>query len=166
MEKKEAPVKKGGILGWYFNFNLLYRILIGLVIGAVAGIILAASGVTALPPWLSMFGTIFTRLLKMIIVPIILSTLIVGASSVSPANIGKVGIRVVVIYLITSALAVIIGLVMGSIFRPNAELAVLAADAAGKTASVSVWQTIYEIVPTSIAKAVVDEKVLQIIFFA
>ncbi|MDD4007603.1 MAG: cation:dicarboxylase symporter family transporter, partial [Sphaerochaetaceae bacterium] len=166
MDKKEAPVKKGGLLGWYFNFNLLYRILIGLVIGAVVGIILAASGVDTLPAWISMFGTIFTRLLKMIIVPIILSTLIVGASSVSPANIGKVGIRVVVIYLITSALAVIIGLVMGSIFRPNAELAVLAADAAGKTASISVWQTIYEIIPTSVAKAVVDEKVLQIIFFA
>ncbi|MGP1418385.1 MAG: dicarboxylate/amino acid:cation symporter [Sphaerochaetaceae bacterium] len=163
MEKK-APVKKG-ILGWYFNFNLLYRILIGLVIGAIAGIILAASGITALPDWLSMFGTIFTRLLKMIIIPIIISTLIVGASSVSPANIGKVGIRVVVIYLITSAFAVIIGLLMGSIFRPNAELAVLAADAAGKTAEVSVWQTIYEIIPTSVATAIVNEKVLQVIFF-
>lgn len=163
MERK-APVKKG-ILGWYFNFNLLYRILIGLVIGAIAGIILAASGITALPAWLSMFGTIFTRLLKMIIIPIIISTLIVGASSVSPANIGKVGIRIVVIYLITSAVAVIIGLLMGSIFRPNAELAVLAADAAGKTAEVSVWQTIYEIIPTSVASAIVNEKVLQVIFF-
>lgn len=163
MERK-APVKKG-ILGWYFNFNLLYRILIGLVIGAIAGIILAASGITALPAGLSMLGTIFTRLLKMIIIPIIISTLIVGASSVSPANIGKVGIRVVVIYLITSAMAVIIGLLMGSIFRPNAELAVLAADAAGKTAEVSVWQTIYEIIPTSVASAIVNEKVLQVIFF-
>ena len=59
--------KKGGILRAYLNFNVLYKILIGLVIGAVAGIILAATGVTALPKWISMFGTIFTRLLKMII---------------------------------------------------------------------------------------------------
>ena len=51
--------KKGGILRAYLNFNVLYKILIGLVIGAVAGIILAASGVTALPKWISMFGTIF-----------------------------------------------------------------------------------------------------------
>lgn len=166
MAEKKAPVKKGGILGWYFNFNLLYRILIGLVIGAAAGIILAATGIDKLPEWLSMFGTIFTRLLKMIILPIILSTLIVGASSVSPANIGKVGIRIIVMYLVTSALAVIIGLAMGSIFRPNAELAVLAANAAGKTASVSVWQTISDIIPTSVASAVVNEKILQVIFFA
>lgn len=37
-ENKKAPVKKG-LLGWYFNFNLLYRILIGLVVGALLGII-------------------------------------------------------------------------------------------------------------------------------
>ena len=41
--------KKGGILRAYLNFNVLYKILIGLVIGAVAGIILAMNGVTALP---------------------------------------------------------------------------------------------------------------------
>ena len=56
--------EKKGILKAYLEFNVLYKILIGLVVGAVAGIILAASGVTALPPWISMFGTIFTRLLK------------------------------------------------------------------------------------------------------
>ncbi len=115
--------KKGGILRAYLNFNVLYKILIGLVIGAVAGIILAATGVTALPKWISMFGTIFTRLLKMIIIPMIVGSLVVGASSVSPANVGKVGIRVVIIYLITSACGVIIGLVMGNIFQPHAELA-------------------------------------------
>lgn len=69
-------------------------------------------------------------------------------------------------YLVSSALAVIIGLAMGSIFRPNAELTVLAANAAGKTASVSVWQTISDIIPTSVASAVVNEKILQVIFFA
>ena len=69
--------KKGGILRAYLNVNVLYKILIGLVIGAVAGIILAAKGVTALPAWISMFGTIFTRLLKMIIIPIIVGSLVV-----------------------------------------------------------------------------------------
>lgn len=145
--------KKGGILRAYLNVNVLYKILIGLVIGAVAGIILAAKGVTALPAWISMFGTIFTRLLKMIIIPIIVGSLVVGASSVSPANVGRVGIRVVIIYLVTSAFGVIIGLVMGNIFQPHAELAAvtqLAADAAGKTASTNVWEVIYSIVPTSV----------------
>ena len=161
--------KKGGILRAYLNFNVLYKILIGLVIGAVAGIILAATGVTALPKWISMFGTIFTRLLKMIIIPMIVGSLVVGASSVSPANVGKVGIRVVIIYLVTSAFGVIIGLLMGNIFRPHAEMAAvaqLAADAAGKTAETNVWDVIANIIPTSVLQSLVNETVLQVIFFS
>ncbi|MCQ2401722.1 MAG: dicarboxylate/amino acid:cation symporter [Lachnospiraceae bacterium] len=162
-------MEKKSLLKKYLEFNVLYKILIGLVIGAVAGIILASSGVTALPAWISMFGTIFTRLLKMIIIPMILGSLVVGASSVSPANVGKVGIRVVIIYLITSAFGVIIGLLMGNIFQPHAELAAvteLAADAAGKTAETNVWEVISNIIPTSVLKSLVDETVLQVIFFA
>jgi Na+/H+-dicarboxylate symporter len=161
--------EKKGILKAYLEFNVLYKILIGLVVGAVAGIILAASGVTALPPWISMFGTIFTRLLKMIIIPMVLASLIVGASSVSPANVGKIGIRVVIIYLVTSAFGVIIGLCMANIFQPHAELAAveaLAAGAAGKTGSTDVWSVISNIIPTSVLSALVNETVLQVIFFA
>lgn len=163
-----APKRKG-ILRAYLNFNVLYKILIGLVVGAVAGIILAACGVTALPAWISMFGTIFTRLLKMIIIPMIVGSLVVGASSVSPANVGRVGLRIIVIYLITSAIGVIIGLAMGNIFQPHAELNAvmeLAAEAEGKIADTSVWTVIAEIIPTSILTALVEEKVLQVIFFS
>ncbi|MBR3212704.1 MAG: dicarboxylate/amino acid:cation symporter, partial [Firmicutes bacterium] len=163
-----AP-KKGGILQAYLNFNVLYKILIGLVIGAIAGVILAASGVTALPPWISMFGTIFTRLLKMIIIPIVVGSLVVGASSVSPANVGRVGIRVVIIYLLTSACGVIIGIIMANIFQPHAALEAvteMAAEAAGKTADVSVWTVIAEIIPTSVLTSLVNETVLQVIFFS
>ena len=160
----QAP-KKGGIFQAYLNFNVLYKILIGLVIGAIAGVILAASGVTALPAWISMFGTIFTRLLKMIIIPMIVGSLVVGASSVSPATVGKVGIRVVIIYLLTSACGVIIGLLMANIFQPHAELAALATDAAGKTAETNIWSVIAEIIPTSVLTALHEEKVLQVIFF-
>lgn len=161
--------EKKGILKAYLEFNVLYKILIGLVVGAVVGIILAASGVTSLPPWISMFGTIFTRLLKMIIIPMVLASLIVGASSVSPANVGKIGIRIVIIYLVTSAFGVIIGLCMANIFQPHAELAAveaLAAGAAGKTGSTDVWSVITNIIPTSVLSALVNETVLQVIFFA
>ena len=161
--------KKRGVFKAYLEFNVLYKILIGLVVGAIAGIILAAVGVTALPAWLSMFGTIFTRLLKMIIIPMIVGSLVVGASSVSPANVGKIGIRVVIIYLLTSACGVIIGLVMANIFRPHAALAAveaLAAGAAGKTGSTDVWSVISNIIPTSVLTSLVNETVLQVIFFA
>ena len=163
MEKKKSLMKA------YLDFNVLYKILIGLVIGAIVGVILASSGITALPAWISMFGTIFTRLLKMIIIPMILGSLVVGASSVSPANVGKIGIRVVIIYLVTSAIGVTIGLIMANIFQPHAALATveaLAADAAGKTATTDVWSVIYNIIPTSVLTSLVNETVLQVIFFS
>ena len=161
--------KKRGVFKAYLEFNVLYKILIGLIVGAIAGVILASVGVTALPAWLSMFGTIFTRLLKMIIIPMIVGSLVVGASSVSPANVGKIGIRVVIIYLLTSACGVIIGLVMANIFRPHAALAAveaLAAGAAGKTGSTDVWSVISNIIPTSVLTSLVNETVLQVIFFS
>ena len=153
----------------YLDFNVLYKILIGLVVGAVAGVILAACGIKSLPGWLSMLGTIFTRLLKMTIIPMVAASLVVGASSISPATVGKVGIRVILIYLATSAVGVIIGLLMGTVFQPHAELAEvteLAADAAGKTAETNVWQVISDIIPTSVLSALVNETVLQVIFFS
>jgi Na+/H+-dicarboxylate symporter len=160
-DQQKAPVKKG-ILGWYFNFNLLYRILIGLVLGALLGINFGQKIL-----WVAPFGALFVRLLKMIMMPIILSTLVVGASSISPATLGKVGIRVILFYLLTSAFAVFVGLMMGTIFQPSAEMATLASEAAGKAAAdIPLSQTLINIVPTSVAQAVVNETVLQVIFFA
>ncbi len=89
------------------------------------------------------------------------------SASVSPANLGKVGIRVVAIYLVTSAVAVAIGLIMGVIFRPNAQIAAsMVAEAAGKTANVSIWDTIAEIIPKNIFSSLNSGTILQIIFFA
>ena len=159
--KKEAPIKKG-VLSWYFNFNLLYRILIGLVLGALLGIIFKEKIL-----WIAPFGDLFVRLLKMIMMPIIFSTLVVGAASISPATLGKVGLRVVLFYLVTSAFAVVIGLLMGTIFRPSAEMGALIAGAAGKAAAKTpVSAVLLNIIPTSVAQAVVNETVLQVIFFA
>jgi Na+/H+-dicarboxylate symporter len=133
-----------------------------LVLGALLGIIFQDKIL-----WIAPFGALFVRLLKMIMMPIILATLVVGASSISPATLGKVGIRIILLYLATSACAVIIGLLMGTIFQPSAEMAKLAANAAAKAAaSQPVAQILLNIVPTSVAQAVVNETVLQVIFFA
>lgn len=160
MDNKKSLFKR------YLEFNVLYKILIGLVLGAITGIILAASGVNSISPWISMFGVIFTRLLKMIIIPIIVGSLVVGTSSISPRNVGKVGIRIIVLYLITSAFGIVIGLGMGAIFRPNANIAeITGMSTTLKTSSSSVPQIISNIVPTSVLTSLVQEQVLQVIFF-
>ncbi|MDR1302089.1 MAG: dicarboxylate/amino acid:cation symporter [Treponema sp.] len=146
---------------WYFEFNLLYRILIGLVLGVILGLVLREKIL-----WIAPLGDLFVRLLKMIMMPIILSTLIVGASSVSPANLGKVGVRVIVFYLITSAVAVIIGLLMGTLFHPVAELTNVTEAIGTEANAPSITQTLLNIIPTSVAQVVVNESILAVIFFA
>jgi Na+/H+-dicarboxylate symporter len=156
-----ADVKAKKWYSWYFDFNLLYRIIIGLVLGIILGLVFKDKIV-----WIAPFGDIFVRLLKMIMLPIIVSTLIVGASSVSPANLGKVGIRVIIFYLVTSALAVAIGLVMGGIFRPSAELAGSIQAAGRAAAAPKVQEVILSIVPTSVMTSLVNETILPVIFFS
>jgi Na+/H+-dicarboxylate symporter len=146
---------------WYFDFNLLYRILIGLALGVFLGLVFKEKIL-----WIQPLGDLFVRLLKMIMMPIIVSTLIAGASSVSPANLGRVGIRVIIFYLMTSAVAVIIGLVMGALFHPSAQFADVVDAAAREVTAPKLSATLLAIVPTSVMQALVNETVLAVIFAA
>jgi Na+/H+-dicarboxylate symporter len=162
--------KKKNFLSWYFNSNLLYRILIGLLLGAVFGLVIASSlsseNLQKVLVWTTFFGNIFVRLLNMIMLPIIISTLIVGASSISPANLGKVGVRIIIFYLVTSAIAVGIGLLMGSIFRPSAELTGVAEAAGRDITPTSITDIMLNLIPTNVFAAIVNVTILPIIFFA
>ncbi len=155
-------VKKGP-LDFYFKSNLLIRILVGLILGALAGIIFGNS-----IAWVKPFGSLFVNLLKMIVMPVILSSLVVGAASISPATLGKVGVKIIVFYMLTSAFAVAIGLLAGNLFRPGAGLALAgAADAAGKTLNQpSLINTILGIIPTNPFASLSGGAVLPVIFFA
>ena len=111
-----------GMLDWYFKSNLLMRILVALIIGAVVGIILGYGSADTAKAFIDntkFFGDLFIRLLKMIVVPVILFSLIGGAASIAPARLGRVGIKIMAYYLFTSALAVAIGLVLANIFQPG-----------------------------------------------
>ena len=159
------------MLSWYFKSNLLSRILIGLIAGAVVGIALGYGSpdtVKAFVDNTKFFGDIFIRLLKMIVVPVILFSLIAGAASIAPSRLGRVGVKILAFYLATSALAVTIGLVFANIFQPGAGMGIVG-DAAvqGKVAeSPTISQILLNIVPTNPAESLAKGDVLPIIFFA
>ncbi len=165
-EKKE----KSGVLGWYFKSNLLARILIGLVLGAVVGVVLGFFP-NAVKPFVDnskFFGDLFVRLLKMIVVPVILLSLIAGAASIAPSRLGRVGVKIMIFYLFTSALAVVIGLAFANILQPGAGFNIVG-DAAvkGKEAAVApIAQILLAIVPTNPVESLAKGDVLPIIFFA
>ena len=159
------------MLDWYFKSNLLMRILVALIAGVVVGIILGYGDPETTKSFVDntkFFGDLFIRLLKMIVVPVILFSLIAGAASISPARLGRVGIKVVIYYLLTSALAVFIGLVFANILQPGDGMNIIGNEAVkGKVAESPTLGTILlNIVPTNPAESLAKGDVLPIIFFA
>lgn len=155
--------EKKGAFDWYFKSNLLVRIFIGLIAGAVVGIIFGES-----IAWLNPLGSLLVNLLKMIVMPVILATLVVGAASIKPSALGKVGVKIIIFYLITSAFAVAVGLLMGNLFKPGLGLALgSAAEAAGKVLTKPKFvDTLIAIVPTNPFGSISGGAVLPTIFFA
>lgn len=149
----------------YFKSNLLMRILVALLLGAVCGLIFKDS--PRILEFLAPLGELFVRLLKMIVVPVIASTLIVGASSITPAQLGRIGIKTLIYYTITSAFAILIGLGIGSLIKPGLGLNIMAdAAAEGKAAeSPTLIQILLDIVPTNPIGAISGGQVLPMIFF-
>jgi Na+/H+-dicarboxylate symporter len=167
----EPKTEKNGAFSWYFKANLLGRILFGLVLGAIVGIVLGGffpDYVKAFVDNSKFFGDLFIRLLKMIVVPVILFSLIAGAASIEPSRLGRVGVKIMVYYLFTSALAVAFGLFFANILNPGAGFSIVG-DAAvkGKLAeSPSISQILLNIVPTNPVESLAKGDVLPIIFFA
>src|SRR5690606_27454748 len=97
-----SPTRKGP-LDWYFKTNLLLRIFIGLLLGGVAGLG-AAAGLYSVESvtWVKPFGAVLVRLLQMIVMPIIFASLVVGAASISPGSLGRVGIKALGFFTLTS----------------------------------------------------------------
>jgi len=160
-----------GMLDWYFKSNLLSRILIGLIAGAVVGIALGYGDPGTVKGFVDntkFFGDLFIRLLKMIVVPVILFSLIAGAASIAPSRLGRVGVKIVVYYLLTSAVAVTIGLVFANILQPGDGMNIVGNEAIkGKVAeSPTIASILLNIVPTNPAESLAKGDVLPIIFFS
>jgi len=164
--------KKKHFLSWYFDANLLVRILIGLVLGAIVGLMLGSNLAGAeLGKVLNVirpFGDLFIRLLWMIMVPVIFSTLVVGAASISPSKLGKTGGTIFLVYVFSSFIAVAFGLAFAFLFQPHVAIAASAVEgAASQTRAVqSLSVTLLNIVPQNIVNAVLHSpNLLGIIFF-
>ena len=160
------PNAKRGIVQKYFEANLLLKILAGLILGAVFGAIFqnATGAIEILKP----FGDIFIRLLKMIIVPIVMASLIVGCSSISPSDLGRVGAKVLIFYILTSFLAIVVGLAVGLILEPGAGLHITGSgDIGGKAANApSMSSILVNLFPTNPFEAIAKGEILQIITFS
>ncbi len=117
--------------------------------------------------YLQPIGDIFIRCLRLIVVPLILSTLITGVVSTGDIkNLGKTGIRTLVYFMGTTTVAVCIGLIIGNIFQPGVGLELGDLKAVEAPEPVGAAEMIVEMFPVNPAEALAKGNVLQIIIFA
>lgn len=114
----------------------------------------------------SLLGTIYVNLIKMIMVPLVFTSLILGVSSISDVRkIGKMGIMTIIIFLFTTAFAVIIGLILSNIFKPGLGV-IIGNDTYEVKEFPSLVNTIIGIFPDNIIASLLNANMMQIIFVA
>lgn len=100
---------------------LHWKIIIGLVLGIIWAVVASFTGLTAFTlKWIDPFGTIFINLLKLIAVPLVLFSIISGIASMGDASsLGKIGLKTLGWYLLTTVVAVTIGLLIVNVVNPG-----------------------------------------------
>ncbi|WP_299527787.1 dicarboxylate/amino acid:cation symporter [uncultured Lutibacter sp.] len=164
---------------------LHWQILLGMVVGVLVGLIMTQfeGGKEIVQDWIKPFGKIFINALKLIAVPLILASLIKGVSDLKDiSKLSKMGGRTIGIYIITTVVAVSIGLLLVNIIKPGNSIseetrlelvqnysgdAGKYAEEAAKQKESGPLQALVDIVPENIFGAASENKnMLQVIFFA
>lgn len=107
---------------WYKKLH--WQIIIGLILGLVWGLFASILGMGEFTSrYIRPFGTIFIDLLKLIAVPLVLASLVIGISSLNDmTRLSKMGIKTVAIYMVTTMLAITIGLTVVNVLQPGSTL--------------------------------------------
>ncbi len=154
--------------------SLAWQILIGMVMGIAIGHFFA--GQLWLDTWIKPLGDLFIRLIKMIVVPIIISTIVVGVAGTGDIKaLGRLGGKTLIYFEVVTTLAIIVGLFFANVLQPGSgiDMAGLAkTDISSYVATehsmahTSMTETLLHVVPTNIFEALSQGDMLAIIFFS
>lgn len=148
------------------KMKLTTKILLALLAGIIVGL-LSTSNPYIVNTFIKPFGTLFLNLIKMIIVPLVFSSLIVGAASVGDVKtLGRIGGKTIVYYLITTAFAVTIGLVLGKLITPGYGIVLSFNSETAVQETPALIDTLLNIIPKNPLKGLIEGTMLQIIVFA
>lgn len=147
--------------------NLSIRIFIALILAVVVGLVAGEEALPFINWWIAPIGTMFINLIKMIIVPIVFTSLVVGMTSLGDIKkLGRIGTKTLVLYLVTTAIAIIIGFGVAGIIHPGIGLSI-PSDAAVKVKEApSIMQVLVAMIPTNPVNSMAKAEILPIIVFA
>ena len=159
------------------KMGLTTQIFIGLFLGLLVGIVfnlfvpssyikdtILVNGI------FDVLGQGFIRLMQMLVVPLVFFSLVTGAMSMGDTKkLGKIGVKTLVFYLFTTALAITLALLLASFIKPGVGIdlsKVSQAVQADPAKAVSIKDTVLNLIPTNPIQAMAEGNMLQIIFFA
>ena len=147
------------------KISLAWQMMIGLALGVIVGAIVDSQFAQT---YLQPLGTLFIRLIRMVVVPLVVATIIAGAAGISDTSkLGRVAGKVLVVYAITTAIAVALGLLFANLIQPGLGLDLSTDGLVAKAVKApSLSDTLLNIVPINPMEAMAKGSMLQIIFFA
>lgn len=149
------------IMGW-FKITLWKRILGALILGLIVGFIWG-EGANSIR-WM---GDIFVRAIRMLVVPLIFTTLVAGVVSMGDARrLGSIGLKAFVLYLGTTALAITIGLVFGVLMQPGLGVDLSAAEATTLSSADTLVERLINMIPINPIAALAEGNILAVIIFS
>lgn len=156
--------------------KLTRAIGIAMVLGVVVGYLCNKTAQDAteaahIASYFSLVTDIFLRMIKMIIAPLVFATLVSGLASMSDANaVGRIGLRAMVWFIAASAVSLLLGLLLVNLFQPGAHMNLAIPDAGFtsglKTGDFTLKAFIAHVFPKSIAEAMANNEILQILVFS
>ena len=148
------------------HMSLAMQIFVATLLAIFAGVLLQSQADFA-NNFIKPFGTIFLNLVKFIVVPIVLFSIMCGIISMSDIRkVGVIGLKTVVFYLCTTAFAVTIGLIGGNLFKGMFPVVATTDLAYEASASASFMDTLVNIFPSNFFKPLVEGNMLQVIVMA
>jgi len=165
----------------FSKLQLYTRILLGLIFGAVLGVLANRLGFSDfVESYIKPLGSAFVKLISMVVVPLVFASLLVGTAGLDDIRkLGRIGLKTFSYYLCTTAVAVTIGLLLANIIKPGiglppdvqAQLSETGAEQrdaklAAKIEKPSVTDVLLNVIPTNPIRSFVEGNMLQIIFFA
>ncbi len=154
-----------------FSILILLGLVLGVAVGWAVNTQMAPAQALAIVDVLKLLTEMFLRLIKMIIAPLVFSTLVAGVAHMGAGSaVGRIGLKTVAWFFAASAVSLSLGAVMVTLLHPGAGLHLQTGNAAVDTgisaSALTVRDFILHLIPTSFFKAMADNEILQIVVFS
>jgi Na+/H+-dicarboxylate symporter len=160
VNKLAGPLKT--FMTRWFDTPLWQRIIAAMILGIIVGA-LWGEGAQSIR-WI---GDLFVRLIQMVVVPLVFITIVAGIVSMGdPKRLGSLGIKTIALYMMTTALAISIGLFLAAVVKPGVGVDLSGATAGTLQQPMPLGQRLMSIVPSNPVAALAEGNILAVIFFA